>query len=214
MTDVKRRYFAQARGAGMMTNPREFNMNNRAWHFVGDKLWDGSPVPADGEKLVFKGKPILGKQGLHWSKEPFDALRYATGATLCLVEYGGKVVLGDDKGCSAERTSIVRMDATPLLRYFARQRALSVVYLWEPPQVVLDFLMGDDSLREAAQAAAWGAAWGAAQDYALDAAQDAVLDAVQDSSLDNTRYATYAALAFARTEFNTLVHEAFADYLA
>ena len=53
------------------------------------------------------------------------------------------------------------------MRLIARQQALSVVHLWEPPQIVLDFLMGDDAARAAARDAAWsaarGAAWGSAQ---------------------------------------------------
>jgi len=42
-----------------------------------------------------------------------------------------------------------------MLRYFARMQALSVIHLWEPPQVVCDYLMtGDEGIRAAARAAA------------------------------------------------------------
>ena len=63
-------------------------MSNTAWHFTSDTLRDGSPIPAIGEKLIFDGKIKICKQGYHWSKEPFDALKYAPGNHLHLVEIG------------------------------------------------------------------------------------------------------------------------------
>jgi hypothetical protein len=162
----------------------------KAWHFVGDTLRDGRPVPADGVKLIHDGQLVMCESGLHFSPHPFDALIYAPGDTLCLVEVGGTVVHGKgedkDKGICSERTIIVRMDAEPLLRQFARQQALSVVHLWNAPHVVLDYLMGDDAAWDAARDAAWTAAWDAARD---------------------------AALAAARDELAALVHEAFEDWL-
>jgi hypothetical protein len=133
----------------------------RAWHFVGDALLDGSPVPADGVMLRFDGTPIPCHQGLHASEHPFDALQFAPGPHLCLVECGGIIVPHGspvDKIACQERTIIARMDATPLLRHFARQQALSVVHLWDAPQIVLDYLMGDDSAMDAAMDAARAAA--------------------------------------------------------
>ena len=168
-----------------------------AWHFVGDTLRDGSPVPADGVKLVHTGPVVPCESGLHASRHPFDALNYAPGPVLCLVECGGIIVPhGDpeDKITCSERTIVARMNATPLLRYFARQQALSVVHLWDAPQVVLNFLMGDD----AARAAAGDAAWAAARDAAWAAARDAARD---------------AAWAAARAEFAALVYDAFEDWL-
>ncbi len=148
---------------------------NLAWHFVGEKLRDGRPVPADGVWLEHTGKLILCEEGLHWSREPFDALQFAPGATLCLVEVGGEIVekKGDDKGISSKRKIIARMDATELLRYFARLQAISALEYWdsEPPEVVCDYLAtGDESLRDAAWAAARDAAWDAAWAPDRDAA--------------------------------------------
>ena len=144
-----------------------------AWHFVGDKLRDGRQVPEDGEWLEYRGPLVLCESGLHWSREPFDALTYAPGPTLCLVEVGGEIVEGDDKGISTHRKIIARMDATELLRYFARMQALSVIHLNEGlcnSEVVCDYLMtGDESLR----AAAWAAARDAARDAAWAAARAA-----------------------------------------
>jgi hypothetical protein len=208
----------------------------RAWHFVGSTLRDGRSVPEDGELLKFDGKPILCEQGLHFSVHPFDALQYAPGETLCLVECGGVVVMGNDKGVCAERTIITRMDATPLLRYFARRQALSVLHLYpgEPQQCVLDFLAGDDSARAAARDAARAAAWNAAGDAAWAAAWNAAGDAAWAAAWNAARAAAWnaagdaawaaagdaawaaardAARAAARDDFKTLVNEAFEDWL-
>jgi len=104
-----------------------------AWHFVGETLRDGSPIPEDGVPLVYTGKMELCVSGLHFSRQPFDALKYAPGGTLCLVEVGGTVVEpeGENKGICSERTIIARMDATELLRHFSRMQALSVIPLWD-----------------------------------------------------------------------------------
>jgi len=186
----------------------------KAWHFVGDTLRDGRPVPKDGELLRFDGKPILCEQGLHASLEPWGALQYAPGETLCLVECGGQIVHGLDKFVCTERTIIVRMDAGPLLRHFARQQALSVVHLWEPPQVVLDFIMGDDAARAAAWAAASNAAWVAARAAASNAAWAAASNAAWAAArAAASNAASNAAWAAARQDFNALVLDSFADWL-
>ena len=139
----------------------------RAWHFVGATLRDGSPIPADGELLKFNDRPIMCEQGLHASLDPFDAMQYAPGENLCLVECGGTILHQSDKLVCTERTIIARMGATDMLRYFARMQAVSALQYWdtEPPEVVLDYLMtGDESIRVAARVAARDAAWDAAWD--------------------------------------------------
>lgn len=144
-----------------------------AWHFVGNKLRDGRPVPADGEVLRYDGPMVLCESGLHASIDPFDALQFAPGATLCRVRCAVDIVQSTDKLICRERTILRRMNATELLRYFARQQALSVVHLWDPPQVVCDYLMtGDESIRAAAWAAARVAAGAAARAAERDAARD------------------------------------------
>ena len=158
----------------------------RAWHFVGDKLLDGRAIPPDGVVLRHDGPLVLCAQGLHASLHPFDALQYAPGNTLCLVECAGRFAYEADKLVCSKRTIIARMDAELLLRHFARQQALSVVHLWDAPQVVLDYLMGDDAARAAAWVAARAAAWVAARD---------------------------AAWVAARYDFAALVNEAFEDWL-
>jgi hypothetical protein len=61
-----------------------------AWHFVGATLRDGRPIPADGEWLEHVGRIEICNTGLHASRRPAHALKYAPGATLCLVECDGK----------------------------------------------------------------------------------------------------------------------------
>ena len=153
----------------------------RAWHFIaGGRLRDGTTAPKDGEWLKFDDEPILCVQGLHASIDAFDALSFAPGETLCLVDCAGTVIHASDKLVCTERRIVVRMDATPLLRYFARQRALSVLHRYpgEPAQCVLDFLMGDDEASSAASSAA-----------------------------------LLASFSAARTDFNAMVNDAFADWL-
>ncbi len=196
----------------------------KAWHFVGKTLRDGTPIPADGVKLVHTGPLVCCESGFHASLHPFDALRYAPGETLCLVDSTGKTIQQNDKLVSRERTIISRIDATFLLRYFARQQALSVIHLWKPPQVVLDYLAGDDSKRKAAWAA------GAAQEVAGAAAQEAAWAAGAAAGAAAWIAAAWAAAGAAaagaaaagaaaaaraaqKNEFDTLVREQFADFL-
>jgi len=180
-----------------------------AWHFVGDTLRDGRPVPKDGEWLIHKGDLVMCKTGLHASVHPFDALQYAPGPILCRVECRGEIVRGDDKLVCTKRRIVARMDATEMLRYFARMQALSVVHLWGAPDVVLDYLMTGD---EAIRAAAGDAAWAAGGDAAWAAAGDAAWAAAWAASRAASRAAEAvgdAAWAAARSDFQTLAHECF-----
>ena len=191
---------------------------------------DGRKAPRDGVKLVHKGGVIPCESGLHASRHPFDALQFSPGPVLCLVECGGVIVPHgnpEDKIACSERTIIARMDATPLLRWFARMQALSVSHLMgdAPPDVVLDYLMtGGESIRaaawDAARAAARDAAWDAARAaawaaaYAARAAARAAAYAAWDAARAAARDAAWAAArAAARADFAALVHDAFADYL-
>ncbi len=182
----------------------------KAWHFVGKTLRDGSHIPADGVTLVHKGPLVCCESGFHASLHPFDALKYAPGETLCLVDSTGQTIQQDDKLVSRERTIIARIDATDMLRYFARQQALSVVHLWKAPQIVLDYLAGDDSKRAAAREAAREAAWAAARAAAWAAAREAAWEAAWAAAWAAARAAARAAQ---KKEFDTLVREQFADFL-
>ena len=172
----------------------------RAWHFVGDTLRDGRPIPRKGQWLVHPGKAIICESGLHASRRPSHALEYAPGPVLCLVECDGIVDEQRDKLVCTRRRIIERADITQTLRYYARMQALSVIHLYDDPaDVVLDYLMTGD---EAARAAARAAAMAAARDAARDAAMAAAMAAAWAAALD-------AAWDAAQRDFDALVYEQF-----
>jgi hypothetical protein len=162
----------------------------RAYHFVSKTLRDGSPIPPDGEWLEFTGNLRMCESGLHASRCPWDALKYAPDATLCLVDCDGDIIEQDDKLVCARRRIVARFDATGILRKHARDSALSVIHLWAAPAIVREYLETcDDSKR----AAAWSAAWDAAR-----AAGEAARDAAGAAAWDAARAAGEAARAAAR----------------
>ncbi len=145
-----------------------------AWHFLydGHKLRDGRTAPADGEWLEESGPLELCSRGLHASVDPFDALQHAPGPILCLVECSGQIIQGNDKLVCSRRRIVARMDATEMLRFYARMEALLATEHWDALEVVIDYLMtGDESIRAAARSAAWSAAWSAARSAAWSAAR-------------------------------------------
>lgn len=184
---------------------------NIAYHFTGDRLRDGRPIPAIGETLVHEGPVVICKSGFHWSRQPFDALRYAPGPRLHMVRVGGTVFEHDDKGVSSERTIIASIDATFLLRRFAADQALSVSHLWDMPDVVRQYLTTlDDGLRAAARAAAWAAAGDAAWNAAWNAAGDAAWAAARAAARAAAWAVAWdAARDAARSDFNARVNAAF-----
>jgi hypothetical protein len=177
-----------------------------AYHFVSDTLRDGRPIPADCEWLEHDGEAVICQSGLHASEHPFDALQFAPGNTLCLVELDGIVTRHGDKLVAKRRKIIKRIDAEPLMREFARWSALQVIELWDAPEVVRQYLTtGDEGLRDAAWAAAWdaaraaawaaarAAAWAAARAAARDAAWAAAWAAARAAAWDAARAAAWAA---------------------
>jgi hypothetical protein len=147
-----------------------------AYHFTGDTLRDGSPIPKKGTWLKFEKPIVICQSGLHASKEPFDALQYAPGNLLHLVECTGIVTEHPDKFVCSDRKILKSFDATDLLWEMARWSALQVIHLWNAPKVVQEYLQtGDEPLRDAARAAARDAARAAARAAAWDAAGAAEL---------------------------------------
>ena len=191
------------------------------YHFTGKTLRDGRPIPPIGEWLEHDGPLVPCKSGLHASAHPFDALKYALkyapGNMLHRVELEGDLVLhGDppDKCVGRRRKIIATIDATSLLREYARWCASQVLYLWDAPQVVRDYLAtGDESLRDAARDAAEAAAWdagdaaGAARDAARDAAWAAwaAARAARDAAWAARDAARAAAGAAQRAKFAEMV---------
>ena len=186
----------------------------RAYHFVGSTLRDGCPVPTDGEWLVHDGELVMCQSGLHASRHPFDALTYAPGPVLCLVDCDEIDAEDVDKLVCRRRRIVARFDATTMLRAFARQCALDVIHLWDAPQVVRDYLTtGDESLRDvtmdAARAASWDAAWDAAM-AVWDAARAALAAREAARAAARAAAARDAARNAQRERFARLVADEFA----
>ena len=176
----------------------------RAYHFVGAALRDGSPIPADGEWLSVEGPLVMCEHGLHWSRHPFDALQYAPGETLCLVEVDGDIQEQADKGVSRRRKILARFDATDLLWKQARKSALSVIHLWDAPAIVREYLeTGDETNRAAARAAAWAAAMDTEMDTAMAAARAAARDTAWAAAMAAARAAARDAADAADAAWDT-----------
>jgi hypothetical protein len=139
--------------------------NEIYYHFTSEKLRDGRPIPPIGEWLEHDGKVIMCESGLHASQTAFDALQYAPGQMLHQVELDGIVKTDTDKLVAKRRKIIATIDATALLRLFARKQALIVIHLWDFPAITREYLeTGDENKRAAARDAAWDAARDAAKD--------------------------------------------------
>ena len=155
------------------------------WHFaeIDDKA---RPVMRDGT-LIKPGKKYetgvaqLCVSGYHGSERVIDALHYAPGPWVSKRTITGTIVRGDDKLCGTECVHSEGIDATEVLRKFARMCALDVIDKWDAPEVVVRYLKtGDESIRDAA----WAAAWAAARDAARDAASAAAW-AAQNTLLES-----------------------------
>jgi hypothetical protein len=141
-----------------------------------------------------------------------------------MVVIGGKIVPHGnpiDKVVASRRKIVRTIDATNVLRAFARRVALDVLPLWpEVPKIVKRYLeTGDESIRAAARDAAWdaardaarAAAWDAARDEAWDAARAAAWDAARAAAWDAARDAAWAAaIAKYRSWFAEMIDAEFA----
>ncbi len=182
-----------------------------AYHFVGKTLRDGRPIPADGEWLEHDGTIEMCNSGLHASLHPFDALKYAPGDTLCIVDVEGDIEQQSDKLVCRRRRIVARLDATELLWAFSRKCALDVIHLWDAPAVVREYLKsGREDLRAAALAAARDAAWAAALAAALAAARAAAWAAALAAARDAAWAAAWDAQ---RQAFQVAVDAAFTEVM-
>ena len=185
------------------------------WHFAGDTLRDGSPLPKSGDVLATIRNPKLCERGWHGSVRLIDALKYAPGARLSRRGLYGEVLAQEDKHCASDavmladyvdvRAAVVRvmrrvalhalrvsaadaLDKAGLAKEAAGLRAL-------PDDC--DLRAAADAARAAARAArAARAAADAAADTAADAAAyaaDAAADAAADTAADAARAAADAA---------------------
>jgi hypothetical protein len=163
------------------------------FHFTNDKtLRDGSPIPPIGEWLIFPGKPVICQKGFHASQHPMDALKYAPGFKLHLVELMDIETEQEDKVVAKGRKIIATIDSKPVILSCARKFASDVLHLWDAPEVVKKYLKtGDPTLANvAANAAAFAA-------YAANAAAYAAYAAYAAAYAANAANAPGAATAAA-----------------
>ena len=170
------------------------NQGKYAFHFLKSEhaLRDNTLAPADGVWLEHAGPVTICSSGLHASWRVCDALSFAPGPWLCLVEVDHIIGQQNDKLVCRRRKIIARFDATELLRADARASALSCLKYWNgvPPQAVTDWLTtGDEKYRsaagraaETARGAARSAARGAAESAAWSAAESAAWIAAESAA--------------------------------
>ena len=171
-------------------------MNRIAFHFLNAD-WttsSGGLLVKIGEPLVHRGELLACHSGLHASTRAIDALSYARGPVVTLVECENIVDHGDKFVCR-KRTALWGYDCTDELWTFARLAALEALPLWpDAPDVVREFMeTGNEDLRAAANDAACDAANDAANDAARDAAWAAARAAARAAAWDAARDAARAA---------------------
>lgn len=184
----------------------------KAYHFTGKTLRDGRPIPKIGEKLVHEGPIVPCRSGLHASIRVIDALCYAPGNIVHIVELDGDVVHHkDDKIVGRERTILASIDATEILLKFRRWAALKALEMIENPDPIIKYYLETGYASDAAAAAAdaWytasaarsaAAAWYAANAWYTAAAAAAARFAAEAarSAADAARRAVEAADAARR----------------
>ena len=134
----------------------------RAWHFTdGMKLRDGTPLEVG--RLYTASPPLsMCTHGLHASIRAIDALQYAPGSVVSLVECGGDIEQGDDKLVCSERRVIACDDVARELRLWAADCAETALMVsevedarsWRALDVVRDFANGLCTAQDLAAASA------------------------------------------------------------
>jgi hypothetical protein len=152
-----------------------------------------------------KGQPEVCVRGLHASERPIDALQYANSDILYMVELSGEIDSSCDKISAQNRKYINRIDATKILRVFARSCALinieKIINYCEDDsyELILRWLKtGDDKIKDAAYCAANSAANRAANRVAGSAAYSAsywAADAAAYSAADSAAYSVAGSAA-------------------
>lgn len=172
----------------------------KAWHFIREDwtTWARRIPVVVGESLHVEPPVVLCEWGLHASLDPRDALGHAPGPVVCRVEISGEIVRGDDKLAATYRRVLWAYDASAVLWHFARLCALDVVRLWDPPDVIAQWLRTGnkdtlDDAKQAAWASAWQEAWEHTKWAASNAARIAAWHAVGGSAGISPRISAWAA---------------------
>jgi hypothetical protein len=179
-----------------------------AYHFLRDDMTAGSgeePAWSEGETRTIEGEISLCEYGYHSAPSPWDALGYALGSVLCLVEISEPEGRDETKFVSRSRKLVKAVNIERQLREFACDVAEEALNLQVQRGETVDdrsraaikvarrFARGDASREELA------AAGDAAGDAAGAAARAAAGDAAGDA---------------AGRKFNALVEPLFADVAA
>ena len=151
-----------------------------------------------------EGELVPCKNGLHASKRLIDALQYAPGNVLWLVDVED-CVEGGDKLCARKRTYLAEFDAEDLLREFARKQALINIekvkpYCSEEEYKTLLHYLETGEGREAAYSAADSAYSADSAAYSADSAAYSAAHSAAYSALsasDSAAYSAYSAAHWA-----------------
>ena len=134
-----------------------------------------------GETHTIEQAPKCCKVGLHASIRLIDALKYAPGPILYLVELSGEIDVANDKIAAQSRTYLKEFDATDVLNKFARLQGLINIEKIKPYCNSEDYVLiikwletGEETLRSAA--------WSAARSAAESAAESATWSATAESA--------------------------------
>mgnify|MGYP000272883170 CR=1 FL=1 len=162
-----------------------------AYHFLKSDMCSHAghePPWKEGETRTLDGEIVICAHGYHASRTAWDALQFAPGPVLCLVEVE-PVKEHTDKLVSRSRRLIKAVNVERELREFAADCAERVLHFYE------EAYPGDQRPR-AAIATARAYARGEATDGELNAAARAAADAA-DAAVYAARAAAYAARAAA-----------------
>ena len=175
--------------------------------------YDDNRVIKAGITHKVGGEHGLCGHGLHASKNIIDALRYAPGNHLWIVELSGEVVHCRDKSYATERKYICGANIEKILNKFAREQALVNIKLIKPHctnenyDLVVKWLeTGDETLRctvrDIADGVLCATAYSAARNAARNAAYSVYWVAYYAVDNDNAANVAYSAASNATRAAN------------
>ena len=116
------------------------------------------------EGLTHTVEPSLDQcdHALHAHRRAIDALRYAHGPLICIVELGGETLHGDRRLVATKRTYLKVIDGEVLISKFCRRCDLDTLELWErlfggPGSIRSHLGTGNWGMREYAWHQSWNA---------------------------------------------------------
>ena len=181
-------------------------------------------VVGETHTISTEEKPLeLCSWGLHASVKALDALKYAPGPMLYIVELGGDVLEGEDKVCAESRTYLAELDATELLRTFACKQALINIEKIKPYcaeveyNTVINYLTtGNKSLRADSAARSADSAARSADSAARSAAAAArsAVAAIEATRLAEAAYSALLATEAAAWSARSAAYSAYSAYSA